>query len=134
MEGSDYSYYVTAMDAAGNESGASNTTTFRTQEAALVFEPTLSEMGVFTGALADLTRADGVQLFELNSVLFTDYAAKQRLIRLPDGQSMRYDNTDLFPIFPDNTLIAKTFYYNLDETNPNSPRQMIETRIAIKVE
>jgi uncharacterized repeat protein (TIGR03806 family) len=132
-EGSDYSYYVTATDAAGNESGASNTTTFRTQEAPLVFEPTLSEMRVFTGTMADLIPADGVQLFELNSALFTDYAAKQRLIRLPNGQSMRYNNSELFPIFPDNTLLAKTFYYNVDETNPNSPKQIIETRISIKV-
>lgn len=133
MQGSDYSYYVTAIDSAGNESSASNTTTFRTLEAPLVFEPTLSEMGVFTETLADLTPADGVQLFELNSVLFTDYASKQRLIRLPNGQSMRYNNSELLPIFPDNTLLAKTFYYNLDETNPNSSKQIIETRISIKV-
>ena len=133
-EGSAYSYYITALDAAGNESGASNTATFTTQNASLVFETTLSEMGVFSGTLADINPADGVQLFELNSALFTDYAAKQRLIRLPDGQAMRYDNSDLLPKFPDNTLIAKTFYYTLDETNPNSDKQIIETRISIKVD
>jgi uncharacterized repeat protein (TIGR03806 family) len=133
-EENSYSYYVTALDSAGNESSASNTVSFTTQEAPLAFEPTLSEMGVFTGNLADLTPADGVQLFELNSALFTDYAVKQRLIRLPNGQAMRYDNSDLFPIFPDNTLMAKTFYYMVDETNPVSEKQIIETRISIKVD
>jgi uncharacterized repeat protein (TIGR03806 family) len=133
-QGRGYNFYITALDAAGNESGASNTRTFTTQEAPLVFEPTLSEMGVFSGNLADLNPADGVQLFELNSALFTDYAVKQRLIRLPNGQAMRYDNSDLFPKFPDNTLMAKTFYYTLDETNPTSEKQIIETRISIKVE
>ncbi|MFT5238123.1 MAG: putative repeat protein (TIGR03806 family) [Flavobacteriaceae bacterium] len=133
-EGSGYSYYIRALDAAGNESDGSNTVTFTTQEASLVFETTLSEMGVFSGTLADLNPADGVQLFELNSALFTDYAAKQRLIRLPNGQAMRYESSDLFPKFPDNTLMAKTFYYTLDETNPNSEKQIIETRISIKVD
>jgi uncharacterized repeat protein (TIGR03806 family) len=133
-EGENYSYYVTALDAAENESGTSNAATFTTQEAPLVFKPTLSEMGVFSGNLADLIPADGVQLFELNSALFTDYAVKQRLIRLPNGQAMRYNNSDLFPTFPDNTLMAKTFYYALDETNPTSERQIIETRISIKVD
>ena len=130
----DYSYYVTAVDAAGNTSEPSNTARFSTQEAPLVFEMTLSEMGVFTGNLADLNPADNVQLFELNSGLFTDYAVKQRLIRLPNGKAMQYDNSDLFPKFPDNTLMAKTFYYLLDETNPNSEKQIIETRISIKVD
>ena len=133
-EASGYSYYVTALDAAGNESGASNTAFFTTQEEPLIFQPTLSSMAVFSGNLADLNPAEGVQLFELNSGLFTDYAVKQRLIRLPSGQAMRYESSELFPTFPNNTLMAKTFYYNLDETNPNSERQIIETRISIKVD
>lgn len=128
-----YSYQVTALDAAGNESGMSNTTSFSTLAAPLSFETNLSEMGVFEGNMADLEPAADVHLFELNTVLFTDYAAKQRLIRLSNGQAMRYNNSDLLPTFPDNTLIAKTFYYNLDDGNPALGRQIIETRIAIKV-
>ena len=126
-----YEYQVTAIDAAGNESDRSNLVSFSTS---ISFEENLSDMGVFSGNLANLNPAADVQLFELNSALFTDYAAKQRLIRLPDGQKMLYDNSGLFPIFPDNTLMAKTFYYILDETNPNSEKQIIETRISIKVD
>ncbi len=99
----------------------------------LSFETKLSDMGVYSSNLSDLTPATGVQLYKLNSVLFTDYAIKQRLIRLPDGEKMQYDNSSLFPIFPDNTLVAKTFYYNLDDTNPSLGIQIIETRVGIKV-
>jgi uncharacterized repeat protein (TIGR03806 family) len=129
----EYSFRVTAVDAEGNESAMSNTNTFFTLSTPLTFETHLSDMGVFTGTLSDLTPAPKVQLYELNSTLFTDYAAKQRLVRLPGGQKMEYDNSDLLPKFPDNTLIAKTFYYNLNEGDPTAGKKIIETRIQIKV-
>ncbi len=128
-----YKYSVTAWDNAGNESLRSNSVDVSTTIAPLDFLPTLSEMGVYAGALEDLVPAAGVQLYELNSALFTDYATKQRLIRFPEGQAMRYNNSDLFPSFPDNTLIAKTFYYNIDDQNTGLGKQIIETRIQLKV-
>jgi uncharacterized repeat protein (TIGR03806 family) len=129
----EYSYQVTAVDAAGNESSMSNANTFFTLSTPLIFETNLSEMGIFTGTLSDLTPAANVQLYELNSTLFTDYAAKQRLVRLPGGQKMEYNNSDLLPKFPDNTLIAKTFYYFLDDRDPALGKKIIETRVLIKV-
>ncbi|MAN59500.1 MAG: hypothetical protein CMC08_06660 [Flavobacteriaceae bacterium] len=130
--GTTYEFYLTAFDAAGNISSSSNTVT---QETAirLEFRSNLSEMGVFTATLASLAPAAGVQLYEINSTLFTDYAKKQRLIRMPEGQAMRYDNNDLLPVFPDNTLIAKTFYYNRNEQIPSEGRKIIETRIFLKI-
>ncbi len=133
VAGSVYSFYVTALDAEENESTASNTIEAFTIEQPLSFLPLLSQMGVFEGSLSGLNPADGVQLYEINSTLFTDYAHKQRLIRLPAEKSMRYNNTDLLPIFPDNTLISKTFYYNLDERDPSLGKKIIETRILLKV-
>tara|TARA_R110002124_G_C8974490_1_gene515719 strand:+ start:20944 stop:21942 length:999 start_codon:yes stop_codon:yes gene_type:complete len=100
----------------------------------LSFETNLSEMGVFTENITSLTPAPGVQLYEINSTLFTDYAAKQRLIRLPENGKMSYAGNDLLPNFPDNTLIAKTFYYNIDDRDPSLGKKIIETRILIKVE
>jgi len=129
----NYNYYVTAIDGAGNESNSSNTVNFSTPPAPLTFATNLSEMGIFSGALSNLTPALGVQIYELNSTLFTDYALKQRLVRLPTGRAMDYDNSDLLPKFPDNSLIAKTFYYNIDDTNPDLGKQIIETRVFIKV-
>lgn len=132
ISNSRYSIYVTATDDSGNESELSNTITC-TFVGLAEFKTTLSEMGVYTSYLGSLIPAEGVQLYELNSTLFTDYAKKQRLIRLPNCNKMEYNNSDLLPKFPDNTLIAKTFYYNLDETNPGSGNKIIETRILIKV-
>ena len=98
------------------------------------FTDKLSELPVFDGNLSDLTPRNGVYLYELNSTLFTDYAAKQRLIRLPNGQAMEYAGDDGLPDFPDNTLIAKTFYYNIDDRDPSLGKQIIETRILLKLD
>jgi uncharacterized repeat protein (TIGR03806 family) len=100
----------------------------------LTFETSLSEMGIFQGDFSNLTPASDVQLYEINSTLFTDYAAKQRLIRLPEGESMEYSGSELLPDFPDNTLVAKTFYYNIDDRNPSLGKQIIETRVFLKID
>ena len=102
--------------------------------APLVFETKLSEMGVFSGVLANLTPNPNVHLYDLNSRLFSDNAHKQRLIRMPEGEAMQYNGNSLFPLFPDNTLISKTFYFYEDESNTASNKIIIETRILIKTE
>ena len=131
-ENTAYSFYVIALDAAGNESTESNTLSVTTSLTPIEFQTNLTDMGVFSGTLSDLTPGAGVQLYELHSTLFTDYSTKQRLIRMPEGTSMRYENSDLLPSFPDNTLIAKTFYYNIDDRDPSLGKQVIETRIFLK--
>lgn len=103
-------------------------------EAPLTFKTNLSDMGVYSGDLINLTPGEDVHLYDLNSRLFTDYAHKQRLLRLPEGAAMQYDNSDLLPEFPDNTLISKTFYYYEDEANTSSNKIIIETRVMIKTE
>ncbi len=125
-----YNFYVVAFDAAGNQSDPSTSIDAST---ALTFKTLLSEMGVFTAINDNITPASGVQLYEINSTLFTDYAKKQRLIRLPEGTTMTSNGTDLLPDFPDNTLIAKTFYYNIDDRTPSLGKQVIETRIFLKI-
>jgi uncharacterized repeat protein (TIGR03806 family) len=103
-------------------------------EAPLTFKTNLSDMGVYTGNLSNLTPEENVHLYDLNSPLFTDYAHKQRLIRMPEGEAMQYNNSDLLPDFPDNTLISKTFYYYEDESNTASNKIIVETRVLIKTE
>ncbi len=95
------------------------------------FLTNLSELNLFVGDLSNLNFTSKAFQYELSSVLFTDYAHKQRIIALPNGTSMNYVD-DGFPNFPDNTVIAKTFYYNNDETNESLGRSIIETRILIK--
>jgi uncharacterized repeat protein (TIGR03806 family) len=96
------------------------------------FLPNLSQLNLFTGNMADLNLSTNVLKYDLNTPLFTDYAHKLRLIALPQGQAMEYDGEG-FPIFPNGTLLAKTFYYNNDETNLSLGRKIIETRVLIRV-
>lgn len=85
--------------------------------------------------MADLSPADDVIVYELNTPLFTDYAEKQRLVKLPPGASARY--TSEGPLdFPVGTVIAKTFFYPADLREPAGDgdrldRDLIETRILV---
>ncbi len=88
----------------------------------------LSEFGLFAGPLGDLQPADRVVEYQLNTPLFTDYAEKQRLIRLPEGTAAGY--TADGPLdFPVGTVIAKTFYYPADLADAAGDRRIVETRI-----
>lgn len=129
----EYSFSAIAFDAEGNESENSDILDTCTLAETLAYQTNLSEMGVFTGSLSNLNPAEGVQLYEINSTLFTDYAKKQRLVRLPNCETMHYKGNDLLPEFPDNTLIAKTFYYNKNDQNPSEGQLIIETRILLKI-
>lgn len=96
------------------------------------FRPNLSDLNLFVGNLEDLQITPYAFAYNLNTKLFTDYAHKQRIIALPEDTSMEFDGNGL-PIFPDNTVIAKTFYYNTDERDLTLGRQIIETRILILI-
>lgn len=91
------------------------------------FNAKLSFYQLFKGDMATLEPADGVETLQLASTLFTDYAEKQRLIKLPKGKQMVL-NGDGLPTFPEGTIIAKTFYYSKVE---GKGRQLIETRLLI---
>jgi uncharacterized repeat protein (TIGR03806 family) len=88
----------------------------------ITFRDKLSEYGLFKTALVP---AEGVTTIEIASTLFTDYAEKQRLLKIPAGKKVILQG-DRLPIFPDGTIIAKTFYYTKD-----SSRQIIETRLLL---
>ncbi len=90
----------------------------------------LSEYGLFEGKLADLKPAPGVTPFDINSPLFSDYAWKHRVVKLPEGTSAVYDDSGSFQ-FPVGTVIAKTFYYPHDFNRPEQGRRLIETRILL---
>ncbi len=97
------------------------------------FLPNLSQLNLFIGDLSEMTVNSNAFKYDLSTPLFTDYAHKLRIIGLPENTALEYED-DGFPKFPTGTLIAKTFYYNLDETNPNSGQHIIETRVLIKEE
>lgn len=92
----------------------------------------LSDFGIFKNNPAELKASDSFQLYELNSQLYTDYAEKQRLIKIPGGASMVAVDNGLLN-FPDGTVLVKTFFYFNDKRNPSAGKKIIETRVLQKV-
>lgn len=95
------------------------------------FMPSLSEMNIYSGTLSNLDISSNAFEYKISTELFSDYSYKQRLIALPQGETMVYQN-NLLPDFPMNTVIAKTFYYNQDDRNPALGKTIVETRVLIK--
>lgn len=128
-----YDYYIIANCEVDNVSMISDVNTFSTDVNPIIAEflPNLSQLNIFIGELEDLNISSRSFKYELNTSLFTDYAHKLRIIALPDSGALEY-NGDGFPVFPNGTLMAKTFYYNLDETDLSVGKKIIETRILIK--
>lgn len=101
-----------------------------TQYAGLLL-PQLSAYNIFIGDPTTLTPGNGFHLYELATGLFTDYAEKQRLIKVPQGHVITATNDGL-PQFPDGTILVKTFYYFNDKRDPLKGKRLIETRLLIK--
>lgn len=130
-----YDVYIQTVCATNNVSVISDVYSFTTLAPDVVpeFRVNMSEMNLFVGNMSDLEITPYAFEYNLNTQLFTDYAHKQRFIALPPGEKMTYDGDGL-PLYPDNTLIAKTFYYNNDERDLSLGRTIIETRILIKID
>lgn len=91
----------------------------------------LSAFNMFKAPISDMMPNDGVELYTLNSALFSDYAYKKRFIYLPEGTSMTYKDPEVFD-FPEGSLIFKFFYYPHDFSQPEGERTIIETRVLLK--
>lgn len=97
----------------------------------VLFEENLSAYNIFKNTPSDLIPADDFQLLELSSVLFTDYAHKQRLVKIPNGtQMVRLSDGSID--FPDGTILSKTFFYYNDERDTSLGKRIMETRLLIK--
>lgn len=95
------------------------------------FPQKLSDYRIYSGLPGDLTPTKDYHLYELGSTLFTDFAEKQRLIKLPAGTQMEKIDDDLFS-FPNGAIIVKTFYYYNDKRDRSKGTRIIETRLLIK--
>ncbi len=91
---------------------------------------TLSDYHFFEGNLADLSPADGVIPYDLNTPLFSDYSHKKRFVWMPEGTSASYD-TDHVLDFPVGAVLIKNFYYLNDERHPEQGKRMMETRLLV---
>jgi len=134
MANTTYDVYIQTSCGPNNLSLYSNVYSFTTSvpNVAAEFKTNLSELNLFSGNLNELMITSKAFEYDLNTRLFSDYAHKQRIIALPEGTSMAYDGDGL-PIFPDNTVIAKTFYFNIDDRDLSLGKTIIETRVLIKL-
>lgn len=95
------------------------------------FQAKLSSYAIFQGTPSELVPVEGFEFLELSSVLFSDYAHKQRLVKIPEGTQMT-KLSDGSIDFPEGTILTKTFFYYNDERDPNLGKRIIETRLLIK--
>ncbi len=95
------------------------------------FEQNLSTYNIFKDNPQNLIPSDSFHLVELSSILFTDYAHKQRLVKMPKNE-LPVMNQDESLTFPDETILVKTFFYYFDERNIDLGKRIIETRLLIK--
>jgi uncharacterized repeat protein (TIGR03806 family) len=90
----------------------------------------LSAWGLFRGNGSSQEPAAGVIPYDVNTPLFSDYAAKFRFVRLPAGTVAHYRDSTPFD-FPIGTVLVKTFAYPHDERDPGKGRRLIETRLLL---
>lgn len=91
----------------------------------------LSDYNFFVGKLSDLKPNVGVIPYDLNTPLFSDYAAKYRHVWMPDGSSASYHEEDVFD-FPVGATLIKTFAFLHDMRDPAKGQRIIETRLLIR--
>lgn len=91
----------------------------------------LSDYNFFEGPLNKLRPVEGVIPYGLNSSLFTDYAYKQRFVKIPVGQQADFSANDVME-FPEGTILIKNFYYPTDFNKPTESINILETRLLIK--
>lgn len=109
------------------------------------YPETLSVWGVLRLRDGQLQPAVGVQLYDLNTPLFTDYAHKLRTVWMPEGSRAHYAEVRFD--YPVGTIFSKTFYYPQDaqgrlrrseqlgaEALQLERVRLIETRILLRQE
>jgi len=92
--------------------------------------PTLSAYGLFADASAR-TPAEGLTPYDLVNPLFSDNAAKHRLVFVPEGKAAAYEAGDVFD-FPVGTVLVKTFAFAPDMRKPDEGERYVETRLLIR--
>ena len=99
------------------------------------YPQTLSAWGLFAGELSAHRPAPGVEPYDLNTPLFSDYAQKLRFVRLPVApggtvEPALYRESGPFG-FPVGTVIAKTFAYPADYRVADDELRPLETRLLV---
>jgi uncharacterized repeat protein (TIGR03806 family) len=91
----------------------------------------LSRYCLLTNQSGTLVAAAEAVPYDVNTPLFSDYALKARLIRVPAGTSIQYDPTEAFDL-PVGSVIAKTFAFPKDYRRPTKDIRVVETRVLLR--
>lgn len=93
----------------------------------------LSEMCLVSWDGSQLSYEDNVYAYDLNTMLFSDYALKDRAIYIPPGSTASYVDNAVID-FPVGTVILKSFMFPADMREPEFDIDLIETRVLIRYE
>jgi uncharacterized repeat protein (TIGR03806 family) len=91
----------------------------------------LSEMCLVSWDGSQLHYEDNVYPYDLNTVLFSDYALKDRAIFIPPGTTASYVDNAVID-FPVGTVILKSFLFPADLREPELDVDLIETRVMVR--
>lgn len=91
--------------------------------------PNLSDYGLFSD-MVSAAPATRVASYSLVNPLFSDHAAKDRFVFVPEGEAADYHDTDVFT-FPVGTVLVKTFRFAPDMRTPGVGAYRVETRLLI---
>lgn len=93
----------------------------------------LSSYGLFTWDGSEVQWSEDVLPYTLNTELFSDYATKERALRLPPGVSGTYKANDAFEL-PVGSVLIKSFILPADLREPEGERRLVETRLLVHEE
>ncbi|MCB9751997.1 MAG: hypothetical protein H6713_18640 [Myxococcales bacterium] len=91
----------------------------------------LSDMCLVRWTEQGFELADNVYPYELNTVLFSDYALKQRAIYIPPGATAEYRDNEVLEL-PVGSIILKSFIFPADLRAPELAQDLIETRVLVR--
>lgn len=95
----------------------------------------LSEYDFFQGSMVDLVAKDGVVPYQVGAALWADHAGKGRFIVLPEGGKIEFVAGEADDwVFPDGTILIKTFFFDHDRRDPEVGYRIIETRLLIRAD
>ncbi|MCC7542220.1 MAG: hypothetical protein IT379_38735, partial [Deltaproteobacteria bacterium] len=90
----------------------------------------LSQWNLFSDPARQVP-ADGVIPYSVIAPLFADFAGKWRFVRLPEGGRITY-TPDYVWLFPEGTVLVKTFSFVSDLRDPSSFERVVETRLLVR--
>ncbi|MGM0558087.1 MAG: SO2930 family diheme c-type cytochrome [Myxococcota bacterium] len=93
----------------------------------------LSDYCFFQGDPEAHQVSERVVAYNVSTKLYADKSDKYRFIALPDGETVSYDDEQMWE-FPDGAILVKTFYYPVDARDRSKGDHLLETRLLMKHE